>query len=185
MQNKDFKPSDQSFEVTVEHSHTGSSTHGFTSRGSESEIIIIASIININFIITTSSHSSAPRFQMPPGLQVQPASQILAQQPGSSASSKPQVQPQQPVQVRRRIRTKSKPQETHQRLQQCFRTSRKIIFPSLRIRSMQIIRKLNQKKSCFKVSFFSNGIKGIFRDIQQMRSRSNHKRAQANRSSRS
>ena len=36
---------------------------------------------------------------------------------------------------------------------------------------MQIIRKLNQKKSCFKVSFFRNGIKGIFRDIQQIRSR--------------
>ena len=37
---------------------------------------------------------------------------------------------------------------THQRLQQRFRTSRKIIFPSLRIRSTQIIKKLNQKKSC-------------------------------------
>ena len=31
---------------------------------------------------------------------------------------------------------------------------KKIIFPSLRIRSMKITRKLNQKKSCFKVSFF-------------------------------
>ena len=36
---------------------------------------------------------------------------------------------------------------------------------------MQIIRKLSQKKSCFKVSFFRNGIKGIFRDFQKIRSR--------------
>ena len=35
---------------------------------------------------------------------------------------------------------------------------------------MQIIRKLSEKKSCFKVSFFRSSIKGYFRDIQQIRS---------------
>ena len=35
---------------------------------------------------------------------------------------------------------------------------------------MQVIKKLNQKKSCFKVSFFKSGTKGIFRDIQQIKS---------------
>ena len=44
------------------------------------------------------------------------------------------------------------------------------IFPSARIKSMQIIRKLSQKKSCFKVLFFRSGIKGIFKDFQQTRS---------------
>ena len=57
-----------------------------------------------------------------------------------------------------------------QRFQQCFRTSRKIIFQLVEIRSMQIIRKLNQKKGCFKVSYFRNGTKGIFRGIQLIRS---------------
>ena len=52
-----------------------------------------------------------------------------------------------------------------------FRTSKRIIFPSPRIRSVQIVKKLNQKKSCFKVSIFNSGIKGIFRDTQQIRSK--------------
>ena len=58
---------------------------------------------------------------------------------------------------------------TLQRLQQCFRTSRKIISLSIRIRSMQIIKKLSQKKSCFKVSLFRNGIKGKRCPIRQVR----------------
>ena len=47
---------------------------------------------------------------------------------------------------------------------------KEIIFQLVKIRSMQIIKELNQKKSYFKVSYFRNGIKGIFRDIQQIRS---------------
>ena len=70
--------------------------------------------------------------------------------------------------------------KTHQKLQQYFRTSEKIIFLLLRIRSMQIVKKLNQRKSCFKVSFFRTS--GILSRSDQG---SYHKRAQANWSSRS
>ena len=44
----------------------------------------------------------------------------------------------------------------------------RIISESLRIRSMQIIKKLNQRKSCFKVSFLRSGFKGIFRIVKQI-----------------
>ena len=93
----------------------------------------------------------------------------LSNQAPSSLSSKPSNQ------IRNQFMSEEESEQSQspkipQKSQQYFRTSRKIIFPSLRIRSMRIIKKLNQKKSCFKVSFFRSGVKGIFRDIQQIRS---------------
>ena len=66
-----------------------------------------------------------------------------------------------------------------QRLQRCLRTSRKIIFLLVKIRSMQMIRKLNQRRVAFS-GMVSRGSSGILNRSDQG---SNHKRAQVDRSS--
>ena len=102
MKIQDFKPSDQRFNVTVEHADpiiTASSAEGASQRSA-----------------TTSTATSStqpliiphpPGLPIPQGVQRQPSQPQVPQQPQQA----PQAQPQQPVQVRRRIRTKSRPQD--------------------------------------------------------------------------
>ena len=146
MRNKDFQ-------VTVE--HAGSALTALSAEGAISNHHQPASSTSLS--TSTSSHSST--------LRLSDASRTSASSEATRASSiSNQKQVRSEEESRRdqlkRIRDFSSP-SGHQE---------KIIFPSLRIRSMQIIKKLNQKKSCFKVSFFGNGIKEIFRVIQQIRS---------------
>ena len=81
---------------------------------------------------------------------------------------------------------RNQPRENQQRFQQSFRTSRKIIFPSLRIRSMQIVKKLNQEEELLQglilQEMVSRGSSGMFSRSDQ---RSYHRRAQADWTSRS
>ena len=158
---QDFKPSDQRFNVTVEHAEpiiTASPAEGANQRSSAA---------------STATSAQPLIIPHPPGLQIPQRIQSQPQQPIPSQpqvpQQAPQAQPQQPV----RSEEKSEQNQdlrTLQRLQRCFRMSKKIISQLVKIRSMQTIKKLNQKKSYSKVSYFRNGIKGIFRDIQQIRS---------------
>ena len=99
MRIQDFRPSDQRFNVTVEHADPiipASSAEGANQRSATAS--------------TATSSSSQPLvIPRPPGLPIPQGvqSQPQVQQPQQA----PQDQPQQPVQVRRRIRTKSRPQE--------------------------------------------------------------------------
>ena len=99
MKIQDFKPSDQRFEVTVEHADSiimASPAEGANQRPSAA---------------STATSSQPLIIPHPPGLQIPQGVQIQPQQSGPSQSQAlqqvPQAQPQQPVQVRRRIRTKS------------------------------------------------------------------------------
>ena len=96
MRIQDFKPSDQRFNVTVEHADpiiTASSAEGANQRSATS---------------TATSSSQPLIIPHPPGLPIPQGvqSQPQVQQPQQA----PQDQPQQPVQVRRRFRTKTTPQ---------------------------------------------------------------------------
>ena len=99
MKIQDFKPSDQRFNVTVEHADpiiTASSAEGANQRSATA---------------STATSSSQPLIiPHPPGLQIPQGVQSQPSQPQVPQQA-PQVQPQQPVQVRRRIRTKSRPQD--------------------------------------------------------------------------
>ena len=104
MKIRDFKPSDQRFQVTVEHADsiiTASPAEGANQRSSAA---------------STATSSQPLIIPHPPGLQIPQGIQSQPQQSGSSQpqvpQQVPQAQPQQPVQVRRRIRTKSRPQES-------------------------------------------------------------------------
>ena len=107
MKIQDFKPSDQRFNVTVEHSDsviTASSAEGANQR--------------LSAAASTATSSQPLIIPHPPGLQIPQGVQSQPQQLQQSGSSQPQVpqqapqvQPQQSVQVRRRIRTKSRPQD--------------------------------------------------------------------------
>ena len=97
MKIQDFKPSDQRFNVTVEHADpiiTASSAEGANQRAAASTVPSAQPLIIPH----------PPGLQIPQGIQSQPQ---VPQQPHQA----PQDQPQQPVQVRRRIRTKSRPQD--------------------------------------------------------------------------
>ena len=105
MRIQDFRPSDQRFNVTVEHADPiipASSAEGANQRSA-----------------TASTATSSPQplvIPHPPGLPIPQGvqSQPQVQQPQQAPQDQPQApqdQPQQPVQVRRRIRTKSRPQE--------------------------------------------------------------------------
>ena len=103
MKIQDFKPSDQRFEVTVEHADsiiTASPAEGANQRSSAA---------------STATSSQPLIIPHRPGLQIPQGVQIQPQQSGPSQPQAlqqvPQAQPQQPVQVRRRIRTKSRPQD--------------------------------------------------------------------------
>ena len=155
------------------------STHGFSSRGSESKIIIIASVINSNISISTShSHSSVPQvFQIPPEPQVQPQ-QSDPSQPQAPQQA-PQTQPQQPVQVRRRIRTKSKPQDSSE-IAAVLQDIKENHLPyhsgsDQRRSSGSSVRRRVASRS-HSSGMVSRGSSGIFSRSDQG---SNHKRAQA------
>ena len=153
MKIQDFRPSDQRFNVTVEHADpiiTASSAEGANQQHQQRHhhnpfSFLIPLVfrflrefrINLKFLSNLSKHL------------------------GSSLNNQFRSEEES---------EQSQDFRMFQRFQRCFRTSRKIISQFVKIRSMQIIRKLNQKKSCFKVSYFRNGTKGIFRDIQQIRS---------------
>ena len=104
MKIKDFEPSDQHFEVTVEHADsviTASPAEGANQRSSAA---------------STATSSQPLITPHPLGLQIPQGAQSQPQQSGPSQPQAPQqvpqAQPQPPVlQVRRRIRTKSRPQE--------------------------------------------------------------------------
>ena len=100
MKIQDFKPSDQRFNVTVEHAEpiiTASSAEGANQRSATA---------------STATSSAQPLIiPHPPGLQSQPQQVPSQPQVPQQPQQAPQVQPQQPVQVRRRIRTKSRPQD--------------------------------------------------------------------------
>ena len=165
MQVKDFKPSDQCFQVTVEHADSIITTSPTEEANQRSSSLPAAS---------TATSSQPTIIPQPPGLQIPPGFQIQPQQPQQSGLSQPQApqqapqaQPQQ--QVRRRIRTKSRPQESSEIA---------VVLQDIKENHLSVgrdqvnaDRKLNQRKSYFKVSFFRSGIKGIFRGIQQIRSR--------------
>ena len=98
MRIQDFRPSDQRFNVTVEHADpiiTASSAEGANQRSA-----------------TASTATSSQPFLIPHPLGL-PAPQGVQSQPQvpQQPQQAPQEQPQQPVQVRRRIRTKSRPQD--------------------------------------------------------------------------
>ena len=103
MKIQDFKPSDQRFNVTVEHADsiiTPSPAEGANQRSSAA---------------STATSAQPLIIPHPPGLQIPQGVQSQPQQSGPSqpqaSQQVPQAQPQQPVQVRRRIRTKSRPQD--------------------------------------------------------------------------
>ena len=98
-----FKPSDQRFNVTVEHAEsiiTASPAEGANQRSSAA---------------STATPAQPLIIPHPPGLQITQGIQSQPQQPVPSQpqapQQAPQAQPQHPVQVRRRIRTKSRPQD--------------------------------------------------------------------------
>ena len=104
MKIQDFKPSDQRFNVTVEHAEpiiTASPAEGANQRSSA------ASTAAAQPLVIPPGLPQPPGLQMPQGVQSQPQ-QSGPSQPQDQPS---QAQPQQPVQVRRRIRTKSRPQD--------------------------------------------------------------------------
>ena len=166
MQNKDFRPSDQRFEDIVEHTGSSPRPHQLKERISnhhrcrrhqqQLQHHNHQSVLNPQVFRYLRDFKLSFPLNLSNQVLVNPSSKLLKH--SNQFRSEEESGQNQNLRI-------------HQRLQQCFRTSRKIIFPSLRIRPMQIIRKLHQKKSCFKVSFFRNGIKGISRDIQQIRSR--------------
>ena len=110
MQNKDFKPLDQRFEVIVEHAGT-SITASPAERANQQSSSLPASSTSTSAsqpaVIPQPVIPQPPEFQMPPGLH--PLHLHHAQQPGPV---RPQQSAQQPVQVRRRITKKSSPTES-------------------------------------------------------------------------
>ena len=103
MKIQDFKPSDQRFNVTVEHAEsiiTASPAEGANQRSSAASTATSAQPLII---------PHPPGLQIPQGIQSQPQQSVPSQP--QVPQQAPQAQPQQPVQVRRRIRTKSRPQD--------------------------------------------------------------------------
>ena len=99
MKIQDFKPSDQRFNVTVEHADpiiTASSAEGANQRSATA---------------STATSSQPLLIPHPPGLQIPQGVQSKPQVPQQPQQA-PQAQPQQSVQVRRRNRTKSRPQDS-------------------------------------------------------------------------
>ena len=101
MQDKDFKPLDQRIEVAVE--HTGSSLTASPAEGANQQLSSLPASSRSTAASQPSNVPQPPGLQMPPGLQVQHPHQPQQQTQQSD---------QRPTQVRRRLRTKPKPQDS-------------------------------------------------------------------------
>ena len=172
-----FKPMDHRFEVTVE--HAGSSLTASSSRGRES------TINDHHCQCHHQCQTSAPQAEIPqPAVSSSPLQDfkrlldfihcifiMLSNKGQFSLSSNPSNQSNSQLRSEEESQRSQSPRDSAEVaavLQDSQGKSSSHHSGSDQCRSSGM---LLQKKSYFKVSFFRNGIKGIFRVIQQIRSR--------------